>query len=175
MENPVKAIMTFEMLGKPKEYLEESMTKFIEVFSAEKNMIISSKKVYPPKQVENKDKDGVLIAKDDIYSTFAELSLELNDLISLFLLTFKYLPSHVEIEKPQELRLKNNELNIIISEIIMRLHNYDSIAKGALLNNQALASKLKELMQNQNIKLVENTQQKSQKSDKPKKQKKNKK
>jgi hypothetical protein len=148
MENTIKAIMTFEMMGKPADYLKETMEKFVETLGKEEGIIIKDKKIYAPKKIENKDENGKLIInRDEIFSTFCEIELELKDMFRLLGLAFKYLPSHVEIIEPEEFKMRNNDFNAIVNEILSKLHNYDAIAKSALINNQLLAKKMQEIMQ----------------------------
>jgi hypothetical protein len=149
MTKEIKALLTFEMMGKPEAYLKESMDKFVQAIESEKNIKILNKNVYPTKEVENKDAQGNLTTQGDLFSTFAEIELETN-LNTLFFLIFKYMPSHMEIIYPEKLEIKNLDLNTWANDIIGKLHNYDAIAKSAIMNNNALAQRLNEIMQQQN-------------------------
>jgi len=156
----INATVIFEMMGRPQEHLKETMEKFVETFSQEKGLILSKKTVHNPKKIENKDAQGNLIAKegDELFSMFAELDIEVEGIINLLFIAFKYLPSHIEIVSPESFNLDNIDFNSIINEILAKLHNYDTIAKSALMNNQVLASKIKEIMNNM-PKKQEKTQQ----------------
>ena len=151
MENKkVKATIIFEMMGRPVEHVKETLEKFIDTFSQEKGLILAKKTVHIPKKIENKDAQGnFIVNKDqDLFSSFAELDIEVEGIVNLLFIAFKYLPSHIEIVSPENFNLDNIDFNSIINEILGKLHNYDTIAKSALMNNQALANKLKEIMQN---------------------------
>ena len=65
MELKIKAII--EIMGKPKEHVEETMRKVIEELSKRKNIIIINKKVAKAKELET------------FFSTYADLEIKLTD------------------------------------------------------------------------------------------------
>lgn len=146
MENQkVKAMMVFEMIGRPANHLSETMHKFIDTIGAEKGVKIINKNIHEPKKVEEKDKVP-LKDNQELYSTFCELELETQHIMGVVAITFKYLPAHVEIIEPENTELSNLDFGAIINEIVLKMHNYDAIAKSAIMQNQMLAEKLKEIM-----------------------------
>lgn len=142
----IQAIITFEMMGRPPEHLVDTMKQLVDVVGQEKGIKVLKSKVHDAKKIENRDKDGVLITKGELYSTFAEVEVEVEEIMGLLWIEFKYLPSHIEIIEPEEFKLSNIDLGAILSEIAARLHHYDSIAKSALMNNQMLGKKLQEIL-----------------------------
>jgi hypothetical protein len=138
----INATLLFEMLGRPKEHLVETMDSLIKAISTEKGATLIEKKIHEVKEVEQKEE---IIAPGQIFSTFSELEIETDNLVTLMNLCFKYMPAHLEVIKPERINIENITLNSIFNELLGRLHHYDAIAKSALMNNQALASKLKEL------------------------------
>lgn len=140
----ITANMIFEMMGRPKEHIVETMNQLIEALGAEKGIKIKNKHTHEPRKIEQKDKEGKIM-QTELFSTFSEVEIESEDLFSLLSIIFRFMPSHIEIIYPEKFELKNIELNSITNEIIARLHNYDSIVKGALMNNQILAKKLEAL------------------------------
>jgi hypothetical protein len=148
MENQkIISNIVFEMLGRPKEHLSDTMKQLLEAVGAEKGIKINDRKIHEPKKVENKDENGKEIPGGELFSTFSEAEIECENLFYLLSIMFRYMPSHVEIIYPEKFSLSNADLNSLANEIITRLHNYDSIAKSALMNNQLLAKRLQEIMQ----------------------------
>jgi hypothetical protein len=143
----ILAIITFEMMGRPPEHLVSTMNQLVEVLGQEKGLKVVKSKVHEAKKIDNRDKDGVLITKGELFSTFAEVEVEVDDIMMLLAVEFKYLPSHVEVIEPEQFRLSNLELGSIMSEIAARLHHYDSIAKSALMNNQMLTNRMKQILE----------------------------
>jgi hypothetical protein len=74
----------------------------------------------------------------EMFSIFSEVELEAEHLINLISLCFKYLPSHVEIIEPQKIHFDNFDISSVLNEIVTKMHNYDAIAKSAIMNNQIL-------------------------------------
>lgn len=148
MTKNIEASMIFEILGRPVEYVKESLAKVIDNISAEKGIKLKKKVINDPKKMENKDKDGnILKVKEEhqLYTSFAEVELEADNIFDFLNVVFKYLPSHIEIVSPNNIEFSNIDFSSLNNEIIRRLHHYDAIAKSALMNNQILANKMEEM------------------------------
>ena len=83
MDKKIQAIITFEMMGRPPEHLIDTMKQLIEVIGQEKGIKIIKKEVHECKKIDNKDKDGVVIAQGELYSTFAEVEAEFESIMQL--------------------------------------------------------------------------------------------
>lgn len=136
----IQANVILEILGRPKEHITEALNNLINKLGTEKGTKIIEKTLHDPIEVEN---------SKDLFTTFAEILVELDSLDSYFGLIFAYMPSNIEIIAPQKTTLANTELNELASKIIHRLHDYDAIAKKAIIENQLLAKKIQE----ENLKL----------------------
>jgi len=55
------------------------------------------------------------------------------------------MPSHVEIIEPEEIRFKNFEMSGLLSDLTIKMHRYDEIAKILTVERNMLIGKLKEL------------------------------
>lgn len=136
------------MMGRPAEHLEKAAEELIETLGKEKGIKITSKVLHELKTVENKDINGKIIEMPEeqkLLSTFAEVELRADDLMSLVNICFKYMPSHIEIVEPENFVINNFEVNSLLNEIAAKMHNYDAIAKSAIMQNQILARKFQEL------------------------------
>jgi hypothetical protein len=157
-DGKVKANLVFEMLGRPKEHVDGAMAEFVKQLDVESGIKITNKTVHPAKLYEPKEleKSNEIQVKQELFTTFAEIEVSAEKIMDVALLVFKYLPSHVEIISPENFSLKNSEFNILLNETIARLHNYDSIAKTALMHNQMLAKKFLELKgEKQGVEIIE--------------------
>lgn len=150
-DGKVKANLVFEMLGRPKEHLEKTMEDFIKQVGNNQGIAITNQKIHEAKLFEQKNPEKTeetpkeIQVKQELYTTFAEIEVSAEKITDVAMLVFKYLPSHLEIISPESFSLKNSEFNILLNEMTARLHNYDSIAKTALMHNQMLAKKFIEL------------------------------
>lgn len=157
MEQKIKASIVVEIMGRPKEHIVETMQKYIETMGKEKGIAVLSSKVHEPKKIEHKDREGKVIEVSEemqLYTTFAEIIIEAENMIGFVSICMGYMPAHVEIFEPAELKMNNFEINSILNHWMAKMHHYDAIAKAALTQNQALTNKLKELAAQNNPEAV---------------------
>lgn len=145
MENKkIKSRITFEMIGRPKEHLKKAIEDFLNALETEKGIKVLNKKIHEPKKISKE-----LIEKNkyngEMFSTFAELEIESDHIMSLFSILFKYLPSHIEVISPENFELENIDVNAMTNEMINRIHYYDGIAKSMLMQNTILSKRVEEL------------------------------
>jgi hypothetical protein len=148
-DKKIKALIVIEMLGRPVEHLTEVMNKFIDKIKEEKGVSIANKNIHKPKIVEKDKENEKQTATGELFTMFSEIELETEHIMDLIRVIFKYMPSHVEIISPEDFSMSNTDFNSILNEIIAMLHNYDSVAKGAIMKNQVLENQLNILLQNQ--------------------------
>ena len=135
-EKGIRATLILEMIGRPKEFISESMGRVIEEMEKEKGVQVVSKKVNEP--IELKE-------SKEFFTTFAEIEIEVEEIANLAILMFKYMPAHVEIIEPELIALTNNGWSDILSELTRRLHGYDEVARVLQYENAELKKKIEEL------------------------------
>ena len=79
-----------------------------------------------------------------MYTSFAEVELYADDFNLISLIVLNMLPAHVEILEPAEYVFKNFELSTLLTDITVKVHKYDEMAKVMMMEHQNLLSKLKE-------------------------------
>lgn len=119
-EKKFTAIMIVEVMGRPKEHLVETLENISKEISEEKGVKLQSKKINEPSLVKD---------QEDLFTTFAELEVEVDEPIILSILMFKYMPSHVEVVEPEKFVLTNVEYSDILNELTRRLHRYEELVK----------------------------------------------
>ncbi len=139
----VKALFIFEIMGKPAEHIKENLDKLIEQIGKNEGIEIIRKEIHEPKKAENKDKDGKVVVSKDLYITFAEVEIIANMKLILTIV-LNMLPAHVEIIEPNEYRFKNFELSSLLTELTVKLHKYDEVAKILMFEKRNLMNSLKE-------------------------------
>ena len=145
-EKSVKAIMMLEIIGRPAEYLTETLEKIIKEMGEEKGVKVKEKKINEPREMEN---------EKDFYTSFAEVEVEVEDIMNLAALMFKYMPSHIEIVSPEKISMSNNNMNEIFNELTRRLHAYDEVARVIQTEKAILEKQLKETLEKNKIKKEE--------------------
>lgn len=150
----IKAIAIIEIMGKPADYIKEMMNELLDNLAKEKGVKISNKKTHEPKPLKD---------NNEIFTSFAELELDLDDMIALMNVIFNYTPSHIEIIEPENLKVDNTDLNAFFNELIMRLHRYDEIAKSLVMSMRILENQLIEAGIKPGLPPLPNNQQNNQK------------
>jgi len=133
----VKAEMIIEVIGRPPEHLTEILNKIIEEMGKEKGVAVLRKKVNEPQVMKD---------NPEFYTNFAEIEVEVEEVLYLVMLMFKYMPAHIEVISPESITLTNNGWNEIINEVARRLHGYDEIARVLEVEKNLLERKLREIL-----------------------------
>ena len=114
------AIMIVEVMGRPKEHLVETLENISKEISEEKGVKLQSKKINEPSLVKD---------QEDLFTTFAEIEVQVEDPLILSILMFKYMPAHVEVVEPEKFIFTNVEYGDILNELTRRLHRYEELVK----------------------------------------------
>jgi hypothetical protein len=148
----IRASFMYEILGKPPEYIKETLEKFVNDFDGKTGIKLISKKVHEPKLLErepkeepNKTTEQPVKATQELYTTFAEVELEIDNLDILFKIVLNTLPANVEILEPSSLTLKNFDLSGVLCELAIKLHKFDEVTKALAIERNNLVAQLKEM------------------------------
>lgn len=133
----IQATIILEIIGKPQEYLVSTLEEMIKNMGEEKGVIITNKKIREPEPMKD---------NKEFYATFAEIDLEVEDILYLAIIMFKYMPAHIEVIAPELIALTNTGWTDILSELTRRLHGYEEVARVMQLQNSKMQNKLKELL-----------------------------
>ena len=133
----INAILVFDIIGKPPEHLTETLNDIIKKIGEEKGVSVKETKVNEP--VFMKD-------QKEFYTSFAEVEVEVEEILYLGMLMFKYMPAHIEVISPELITLANNGWNEIFNELVRRLHGYDEVARVIQMEKGVLEKKLKEAL-----------------------------
>lgn len=133
----IRAILIIEVIGKPPEHLTETLNNIIGKIDKEKGVDVKEKKLHEP-----------VLMKDNknFYTTFAEVEVEVEEILNLAILMFKYMPANIEILSPELIALTNNGWSDIFSELTRRLHGYDEVARIIQAEKNILEKKLREFL-----------------------------
>lgn len=134
----IRAALILEIIGRPPEHLTATLQELIKNMGDEKGVDVISKKINEP-----------ILMKEhkDFYTTFAEIEVDVEDMLYVAILMFKYMPAHVEIISPEIIAMKNNGWNDIFNELTRRLHGYDEIARVLGAEKKILENKLREVLE----------------------------
>lgn len=171
----IHALMILEVLGRPKEFLVETLENLVKQMDSEQGVVVKSKNIKEPRKADNNPKiageskgELKIEEQNDFYVSFAEIEIETENLTNLVFLMFKYMPAHVEIFSPELIALTNNGWNEVLNELIRRLHGYDEVARVMQVEKAVLENKLRGILE-QNKEVGKNKTEKTAKKKKAKK------
>jgi hypothetical protein len=121
----VKTRIIIEMLGAPKEHIQETLKMYIEkIKNEEKNVSVQKVTYEEPKE------------QDTLWSVFSELDLDFVDLPSVVWFCFDYMPSSIEIFEPKELYYDRADMCDFLNDLQGRLHKFDMLIKNLSAENK---------------------------------------
>ena len=132
----IRATMIFEILGRPAEHIKTALASLVEKIGSEKGIKVTEKTIHEPTEVKE---------SKDLYTTFAEVSVEFDSIANYFGTIFTYMPANIEIISPVKFDISNLDLNELGNKLIARLHEYDSITKKFIYERNFLLKKLNEI------------------------------
>jgi hypothetical protein len=136
-ETKIRAMFVIEVIGRPPEYLTETLNEMVKKIKEEKGVVVKNDKINPP-----------VLMKDqkDFYTSFAEVEVETENTLYLAILMFKYMPAYIEIISPQNISLTNGDLGDVFNELTRRLHGYEEVARVLQTEKTILENKLREYL-----------------------------
>jgi len=157
------AMMIIEVLGRPKEHLTETLNEIVKQISEEKGVNVKEKRIKEPELMKD---------QKDFYTSFVDIEVEVDEILKLVILMFKYMPAHIEIIHPELVALTNTSWNDVLNELSRRLHGYDEMARIVQVEKDILEKKLREVLEGGNIKVQKKSAKKPSKKTSKKKVKK---
>ncbi len=136
-EKKINTILVLEIIGRPPEHLVLTLEEIAKQIEGEKGVKIVSKKINEPVAMKE---------QKDFYTSFMEIEVEVDEILYLAILMFKYMPAHVEILSPQSLTLPNSGFNELFNELTRRLHGYEEIARILQTEKMILENQLKTIL-----------------------------
>ena len=132
-----------EVLGKPKEHVEKAIKEYTEHIKKDSELVMINEEYSETKEQGN------------LWSQFVELDLVIKGTPKLIGFCFEYMPSSMEIMKPEHLILSNHELASFLNDLQARLHGVDRIVKELKAENDILKTNMNALVQNSILRILE--------------------
>jgi hypothetical protein len=108
----IHALVTFEVIGKPKEHVEKSLKDFLE--AVKKNDGIEF--------LEQHVEDATKNEKDDFYSTFAEVDMLMQNIETMTWLAMNFTPASIEVIEPSSFKFTALDLQNWLNDLLSKLH-----------------------------------------------------
>jgi len=114
-----------EIVGTPKKHIEDTMQNVIKLIKENKKFELIKQKIAEPKEVSVPGAEQV----KDVWSTYGEFEVNFENLEDIEKFCLDFMPSSIEILKPEKLQLKATDLEEFINDILQKLHQYDIVLK----------------------------------------------
>ena len=125
-----------EVLGKPKEYVENALKEYIEHIKEDSELVVLN------------DDYSEIKEQGKLWSRFVELELVIKGTSKLISFCFEYMPSSIEVVKPEQLVMSNPELSNFLNDLQARLHDVDMIVKKLKAENDFLKHNMDAILHN---------------------------
>jgi len=132
----IRCKIIIEMLGKPKEHVEETLRDYVDKIKDDSELVVLNTEFADAQE------------KEKLWSTFAELEVVIKGIPKLIAFCFDYMPSSIEILKPEEFSMKKSTIEDFINNLQARLHNVDMIVKKQKNENEFLRQNLNKAVSN---------------------------
>ncbi|MBD3309949.1 hypothetical protein GF351_01885 [Candidatus Woesearchaeota archaeon] len=126
-----------EVLGKPKEHVEEAIAGIVKAIKDQPDIDVQSTKVFPAEENE-----------EGAYLAFAEMEVLFKDLPRLIGFCFDFVPGSVEVVEPTHFDFSVAYLNDIMNDLMVKLHGFSMKTKNLTLENNVLRKRGTELLRN---------------------------
>ena len=124
-----------EILGAPKEHVENTMKMVIEELEKREEVKILKKDFAEAESV----KDEKL---KNFWSSFVEVDLESEDIESLIGICFDFMPSSVEIIEPSDFRLNSRQVDDVLNDLLEKLHKFSMAMRNIHAENVLLKKRI---------------------------------
>ena len=125
-----------EVLGKPKEHVEKAIKDYIEHIKEDSELVALNEDY---SEAEERGK---------LWSKFVELELVVKGTKKLISFCFEYMPSSIEVLKPEHLIMTNPELSNFLNDLQARLHSVDMVVKQQKAENDFLRLNMHAVLHN---------------------------
>lgn len=117
----IKIHTIIEIAGAPREHVEETIKKVTEIIKTNKKLEVLKQEVA---EIEKTEAPSLKNPEEkmEIFSTFADMEINLENFDELMQFCYTFMPSSLEILEPEDLKIKNSHLSNSINDLLGRLH-----------------------------------------------------
>ena len=125
-----------EVLGKPKEHVDNAIKEYIEHIKEDSELVVLNEEYSESKEQGN------------LWSKFVEMEIVIKGTKKLISFCFEYMPSSIEVLKPEHLIMTNPQLSNFLNDLQARLHSVDMAVKQQKAENDFLRQNMNAIIHN---------------------------
>lgn len=122
-EKKIKAKVIIEVIGSPKEHVENTLNAVLNKIKEEKDIEVVKAVSYDAKKVK------------EFFTAFAEIEIDFSDVKKIIDFCFNFMPSSIEIIEPDELFLGSKDTSDMFNDLLAGLHKYEIVLKNLYAQN----------------------------------------
>jgi len=146
MEGWLKCRIVIELMGKPKEHIEQTMQKYIEKIKTEQQISVLDVQMADATLIDtNAQEEGQI---KQMWTVFAEIEMLMKEPQTLTAFCLNYMPASIEIIEPEEISWTSQRTTTFFNDLQARLHQLDMIAKQTKTEVMYLRKNVQDLLQN---------------------------
>lgn len=133
----LKIRVIFEIIGKPKEHIENTMKAYLESIKAENDLYTLESEVECAEQLE-----------DDMFGVVGELELLIPSIDKISWLAINFSPASIELIEPEKLVLEQKEITHWVNDYLAKLHEIGIIQKSMQSQQEGLVRNFNAMTRN---------------------------
>lgn len=144
-ENPkIKFLITFEIVGRPKEHVEKSIAEYLDNIKKDARI-----------EIIKEDIAEAIELDDGMFSTFCEAEMAVQDLNLLTWLCVNFSPASIEILEPNNINFSASKLTIWYNDLLAKLHEIGTNLRATIQKNKLLSLSMNTVISNFIITVLE--------------------
>ncbi len=130
--------IVLEVMGKPKEHIEQALKGYIEKISKSDDFIMIEQQISETKQIKD----------SELFNIFAEMEILVKGFSKLADFCFNYMPASIEILEPSRIMVDANSMTNLFNDFQEKLHKADFLTKTTTQQNQIIMKNLNGMIRN---------------------------
>ena len=136
-DGAVLAQVSFEVIGAPKEHVEQSIKDFVDNVRKDQKIHIMSEEYGEAEALEG-----------GLFGTFADTEILVDNLDKFNWLCVNFMPANIEIIEPAELRFSDKDLTNWFNDLLAKLHEISTNYRRLATKEDAFVKNMNALMHN---------------------------
>lgn len=133
----IRAIVTFEVAGRPKEHVEESLKSYLSNIRKDERI-----------KIIQEERDEAIEHEDGIWSTYSECELLVKDLETFTWLCINFSPAAIEVLEPDEVRVEARDVTNWLNDLLSKIHDVSADYRNQKGAKDHLTLAMNQLIQN---------------------------
>jgi hypothetical protein len=133
----VRALITFEVVGKPAEHIESALARYIENIKKDERIVFL-----------REDREAAAKVDETMFSTFCEAELLVKDLETFTWLCINFSPASVEILEPDSKHIEARDLTNWINDLLSMIHEIGTAHRTQTAATENLTVAMNQLIKN---------------------------